>query len=67
VYVRVGGKQLTLEPQETISLKPGSYIVQFRQDEAEPWSKAKTKIEVESGKSYKVRMKPPGDLTIEKL
>jgi serine/threonine protein kinase len=67
VYVRVAGKQLTLQPRETISLKPGNYSVQFRQDEAEPWSKAKTKIEVDPGKSYKVRMKPPADLTIEEL
>jgi serine/threonine protein kinase len=67
VYVRVGGKQLTLEPRGTVSLKPGEYNVQFRQDDAEPWSKAKTKITVEPGKSYKVRMTPPADLTLQKL
>lgn len=67
VYVRVAGKQLTLEPRGTVSLKPGSYPVQFRQDEAEPWSKAKTQLVVEPGKRYKVRMVPPAGLTIEKL
>jgi serine/threonine protein kinase len=66
VYVRVAGKQLTLEPREVVTLKPGRYSVQFRQDVAEPWMASKARIEVESGKSYKVRMQPPASLTIEK-
>jgi serine/threonine protein kinase len=67
VYVLVDGKQLTLEPRGALKLKPGSHVVKFRVDDAEPWKTAKTKIEVESGKSYRVKMKQPSDLTIEKL
>jgi serine/threonine protein kinase len=67
VYVLVDGKQLTLEPRGTMKLKPGSHSVKFRVDDADPWKTAKTKIEVESGKSYKVKMQQPSDLTIEKL
>lgn len=66
MWVRVGAKTLLIQPIGKLSIKPGRYSVQFRQDEAEPWQKAKTSIEVESGKSYKVKMVQPNDLTIEK-
>ncbi len=67
VYVKIDGKELTLEPRGNLSLAPGSYTVQFRKDEAEPWKAASPRIKIESGKSYKVRMQAPAGLKLEQL
>ena len=67
MYVKVDGKQLTLEPRGDLSLPPGSHTVYFRKDEADPWEPAVKKLKLEPGKKYKVRMQTPNTLEIQKL
>ncbi|WP_181234320.1 hypothetical protein, partial [Enhygromyxa salina] len=54
-YIKVAGQVVTLEPSKTIQLKPGSYKVQARADNADDW-KPVGRIRIDSGKNYRVRL-----------
>ena len=66
VWVKVGGRELALEPRARIELRPGRHSLQLRTRADEPWVRAKT-VTVESGRRYRVRMTKPSGFEIEAL
>jgi tRNA A-37 threonylcarbamoyl transferase component Bud32 len=66
VWVKVGGKQLPLQPVASVELKPGRHRVYLRESEDDDWVSAKS-IKLEPGARYKIRMLKPAGLKIEKL
>ena len=66
VWVKVGGKVLSLEPVADIKLKPGSHRVQLRQDDQGAWISA-GRITVKAGNSYRVVMASPATLKLTEL
>ena len=66
VWVKVGGKELALEPIARVKLRPGRHRVYLRQKPDDDWKVAKT-IKLEPGKRYKVRMTKPAGLRLDKL
>ena len=63
VYVRVGGKMLTLEPRARINLPEGGHSVYLRSSKDEKWQKA-GRIVIEADKQYRVEMKKPAGLKL---
>lgn len=66
VYVKVGRKELPLEPTASMSLAPGKHAVKIRGGPDDSWVLA-GRIEVKSGKSYMVRMRTPASLELIEL
>lgn len=67
VYVKVAGKELTLEPTASLSVKTGSHKVYVRTSKDEPWKQCDKRLKLEAGKRYKVKMKKPASFTLEKM
>ncbi|NVB42068.1 serine/threonine protein kinase [Pseudenhygromyxa sp. WMMC2535] len=66
VYVKIAGKQLSLEPSASISLRPGSYRVQFREIDGE-WKNAKKRLKIKAGREYRVRMSKGGGFGVQEV
>ncbi|HLT40234.1 MAG TPA: serine/threonine-protein kinase [Enhygromyxa sp.] len=66
VWVKIGGRELALEPTARLSLKPGKHQVQLRESADRPWRSA-GRIEVEAGKRYRVSLRKPAALSLERL
>jgi tRNA A-37 threonylcarbamoyl transferase component Bud32 len=65
VYVRVGKKELTLQPTLEIELEPGKHRVSLREEGGE-WVFVQS-IKVDPGKRYEVKMSKPAGLKLTKL
>jgi serine/threonine protein kinase len=63
VYVRVGGRMLTLEPRARVSLPVGGHTVYLRASKDEKWQKA-GRIKIEPDKQYRVEMSKPAGLKL---
>ena len=64
VYVKVGTRELALEPKAKLELKPGRHKVELRKKPTDAWQSAGT-IKIEAGKRYKVRMTKPAGLKLD--
>jgi serine/threonine protein kinase len=65
VYVKVGGKVLTLEPRAELELLEGKHTVFLRQTPDEKWARA-GRITLEPGNEYRVEMRKPASLQLVK-
>jgi len=65
VYVKVGGRILTLEPKAKIRLPVGKHTVYLQQKKSDSWKKAGS-IRLSKGSSYRVEMKKPASLRLIK-
>jgi serine/threonine protein kinase len=63
VYVRVGGRMLTLEPRARVQLPVGGHSVYLRASKDEKWQKA-GRIKIEPDQQYRVEMKKPAGLKL---
>jgi serine/threonine-protein kinase len=63
VYVRVGGRMLTLEPRARIQLPVGGHTVYLRTSKDEKWQKA-GRIKIEPDQQYRVEMRKPAGLKL---
>jgi serine/threonine protein kinase len=63
VYVRVGGRMLTLEPRARVQLPVGGHTVYLRASKDEKWQKA-GRIKIEPDKQYRVEMLKPAGLKL---
>jgi hypothetical protein len=66
VWVKVGGREHALEPVAKLSLSPGSHKVYLRESADKPWRKA-GRIVVASGHQYRVVLRKPGSVALERL
>jgi serine/threonine protein kinase len=65
VYVRVGGRVLTLEPRARVQLPEGKHTVYLRQSKDEKWQRA-GRIKIEADREYRVEMRQPAGLKLVK-
>jgi eukaryotic-like serine/threonine-protein kinase len=65
VYVKVGGKVLTLEPRARLELPAGRHAVFVRESSDDKWVRA-GRITVEPGADYRVEMRKPAGLRLVK-
>jgi eukaryotic-like serine/threonine-protein kinase len=65
VYVKVGGKVLTLEPRARVELGDGKHVVHLRQSPDQDWLRA-GRITLEPGAEYRVEMRKPAGLKLVK-
>ncbi len=65
VYVKVGGKVLTLEPRAKLELPDGRHTVYLRQSPDDKWTRA-GRITIEPGQEYRVEMRKPAGLELVK-
>ena len=65
VYVKVGGKVLTLEPRARLELPEGKHTVYLRQSPDAEWARA-GRINIEPGSEYRVEMRKPASLKLVK-
>ncbi len=65
VYVKVGGKVLTLEPRARLELPEGKHTVYLRQSPDDKWARA-GRITIEPDKTYRVEMRKPAGLKLVK-
>lgn len=65
VFVKVGRRELTLEPNARVQLPAGKHQLRFRTRSDAPWTRAGS-FEIEPGGRYEVRMTRPGGFTIER-
>ena len=63
VYVKVAGRQLTLEPVARTSIPVGRHSVYLRQSKDDKWQRAGS-LRLSPGKSYRVEMKKPKGLRV---
>jgi serine/threonine protein kinase len=63
VYVRVGGRMLTLEPRARVTLPVGGHTVYLRASKDEKWQKA-GRINIEPDQQYRVEMRKPAGLKL---
>lgn len=63
VYVRVGGRMLTLEPRARVQLPVGGHTVYLRASKDEKWQKA-GRIKIEPDQQYRVEMRKPAGLKL---
>ena len=63
--VKVRGKVLQLQPKATVSLPPGRHAVKIRASPSESWRSTES-IALESGTTYDVRLKKPGELRLQR-
>ncbi|MFO7564025.1 MAG: serine/threonine-protein kinase [Enhygromyxa sp.] len=66
VWVKVGGREHALEPVAKLSLKPGKHRVQVRESADREWRSA-GQIEVAAGQRYRVSLRKPAGLSLERL
>ncbi|PRP90064.1 hypothetical protein ENSA5_68000 [Enhygromyxa salina] len=65
LYIKVAGKELTLEPEKTIELREGSHTIKVRTNKADEWEKV-GRCRLSPGHDYKILMlKSGGFKTIE--
>lgn len=65
VYVKVGGRVLTLEPRGSVELLQGKHTVYLRQSPDDKWVRA-GRITLEPGREYRVEMRKPAGLQLVK-
>ncbi|MFO7561457.1 MAG: serine/threonine-protein kinase [Enhygromyxa sp.] len=65
VYVKVGGRVLTLEPRSRVELPTGRHTVHLRQSPDDKWARA-GRITIEPGSEYRVEMRKPAGLRLVK-
>jgi eukaryotic-like serine/threonine-protein kinase len=66
VWVKVGGREVALEPVAKLSLKPGKHTVHLRESAEQPWRKA-GQIDVDASQRYRVSLRKPASLSLERL
>ncbi|KIG18242.1 Serine/threonine-protein kinase PknB [Enhygromyxa salina] len=66
LYIKVGGRQLTLQPFKTVHIPVGNHTIQIRQMSAKTWQRI-GRAKFEAGKTYEVLMAPPGSFTVTEL
>jgi eukaryotic-like serine/threonine-protein kinase len=66
VWIKVGGREHALEPLAKLSLKPGKHQVYLRESADREW-RAAGRIEVESGQAYRVSLRKPAGLSLERI
>jgi hypothetical protein len=66
VWIKIGGREYALEPVAKLSLKPGKHQVYVRESADREWRSA-GRIDVLAGQRYRVSLRKPAGLTLERI
>jgi hypothetical protein len=66
VWIKVGGRQLALEPIASLELPAGRHTVYLRESPKQDWVEA-GRIRVEPGQSYRVKLQKPAGLALQPI
>lgn len=66
VWIKVGGRQLALEPIASLELPPGRHTVYLRESPKQDWVEA-GRIRVEPGRRYRVKLQKPAGLALQRI